>query len=84
MTAIKYISTLSPNTGPSEFTIKGGPSAMRLAMGPGKLNLSKVNECTGLIDGPFFDIKDQVHSAFCDVDGVSCNIEFLIFVLGEQ
>ena len=57
---------------------------MRLAMGPGKLNLSKVNECTGLIDGPFSDIKDQVHSAFCDIDGVSCKIELFIVVLSEQ
>lgn len=57
---------------------------MRLAIGPGKLNLSKVNECTGLIDDSFSDIKDQVHSAFCEVDGVSCKTEFLIVVLGEQ
>ena len=84
MTAIKYISTPSPSTSPLEFTIKGGPSAMRLAIGPGKLNLSLVNKSTGLIDGPFSDMKDHVHSTFCNVGGVSCKIDFFIVVLGVQ
>ena len=83
MAAINYISTRTSSTNPLIFTIKGGLLAMRLIIGPRKLNLHKADEFADMINSPFSDFKGQVYSAFCDVDGVSCKITIFLVVLKE-
>ena len=66
-----------------EFMIKGGASAMRLATDQENSIFISSMSLPAWNNGPFSDIKAQFHSAFCDVDGVSCKIESFIVVLRE-
>ena len=83
MAAIKYISTRAPSTNPLTFTIKGGLLVMRFIIGTEKLNSYKADEFANIINGPFFDFKGQIYSAFCNVNGVSYKIKFFLVVLKE-